>query len=642
VATLTGFLNGTDFYAGSVQANNAASQFAKVGTGTLTLTGASTSFVGVLSVRDGSLVLQGGSGRLTNGGAAVGGGQVLAGATLWLNNATANQGDRLQDNGTFTLAGGTLQIDGNSSASVTSSETVGSLRVGAGQATVQLNPGGTRGVQLNVAGTLTESDPTGVVFFRGATFGAAAFAAGANATANVAVGTPPALVGGGGSAATRQSILPYGVGLAAASGDPNTFVTYDTTRGTVRPLDPATELAPSLGLNPADNVLLTANTSVGSATTANSLILSGTRALALTAPLTVTAGALMQVGSGASTVSGSGGSLLFGPAGASPAFVTAAGAADAVTLSVPVTAAHFSKNGSGTVTVTAPVSLAAGGVVAINLGTLAVQNNGTTTAGGFAATGGPITYQVSKGVVPAGGSAGPALDVSGVTAGLVLGTGQVLTGGGAGFAATPTPGQPANGTVAGTVTVNAGGTVTPSGLPGPGTLVVGNMVWKPGGTYAWQVSSAVTDAGFVSPYTAARLASTAGTLDLTSLTAANRFTIKVSSLGPDNAAGAVYDFDATKSATWTIATFGSGATGGIINPAGGFSPALFTVDTSGFANAPGSTQFSVMEPDGHTLQLVYVPVPEPGAVLGLAGLGLAALRRVRRSCRESRPCQGAG
>ena len=48
--------------------------------------------------------------------------------------------------------------------------------------------------------------------------------------------------------------------------------------------------------------------------------------------------------------------------------------ADALTLSVPVTAAHFSKNGSGTVTVTAPVSLAAGGVVAVNLGVLAVQN----------------------------------------------------------------------------------------------------------------------------------------------------------------------------------------------------------------------------------------------------------------------------
>jgi hypothetical protein len=631
--TLTGFLNGTDSYAGSVQANNAASQFAKVGTGALTVTGSSASFFGVLSVRDGSLILQGGSGQLTNGGAVVGGGQVLAGAVLRLNNAgvaTVNQGDRLQDNGSFTLAGGTFQMDGNSNATVTSTETIGALRIGAGQATVQLNPGGTRGVQLNVAGTLTQSDPTGTVFFRGATLGAATFAAGSNPTANVAVGTPPTLVGGGGAAATRQSILPFGLGLAAATGDPNTFVTYDTVLGTVRPLNPATEYATTLGANPADNVLLSANTSVGSATAANSLVLSGTRAFTLTAPLTITAGAVMQVGSGASTVSGTGGSVLFGPAGASAAFVTAAGSADGLTLAVPVTAAHFSKNGSGTVTVSAPVSLAAGGVVAVNLGTLAVLNNGTTTTGGFAAAGGPITYQVSKGVVPVGGTAGPTLDVSGVTGGLVLGTGQVLTGGGAGFVATPTAGQPANGAVKGTVTINSGGTVTPSGLPGPGTLSLGNMVWKPGGTYVWQVSSAVTDAGSVSPYTAARLASPTGTLDLTNLTTANRFTIKIASLGPDNTAGAVYDFDPNRTTTWTIATFGSGATGGITNPAGGFSPALFTVDTSGFANAPGTTRFTVAEPDIHTLQLIYTPVPEPGAVLVVAGLGLAILRRVRR------------
>jgi hypothetical protein len=281
------------------------------------------------------------------------------------------------------------------------------------------------------------------------------------------------------------------------------------------------------------------------------------------------------------------------------------------------------------------MSLGAGGVVAVNLGTLAVQNNGTSTTGGFAAAGGPITYLVSKGVVPTGGSAGPTLDVTGVTGGLVLGTGQVLGGGGTGFAATPTPGQPANGTVKGTVTINSGGTVSPSGLPGPGTLAVGNMVWKPGGTYNWQVSSAVTDAGAVSPYTASRLASSAGMLDLTNLSAANRFTIKVISLGPDNATAAVYDFDPTKAYTWTIATFGSGATGGITNPAGGFSPALFTVDTTGFANAPGSTNFTVTEPDGHTLQLVYTPVPEPGAVLGLAGLALAALRRAGRSRRSA-------
>jgi hypothetical protein len=631
--TLTGFLNGTDSYAGSVQANNFSSQFAKVGTGTLTITGASTSFLGVLSVRDGSLVLQGGSGRLTNGGSTVGGGQVLAGATLWLNNAgvaTANQGDRLQDNGTFTLSGGTLQIDGNSNSSVTSSETIGALRVGPGQATIQLNPGGTRGVQLNVlSGTISQTDPTGTVFFRGATLGAAAFAAGANATANVAVGVPPALVGGGGSTATQQSILPYGLGLAAASGDPNTFVTYDTTRGTIRPLDPATEFATTLGANAADNVLLSANpAAVASATSANSLILSGGRTVTLNAPLTVTAGALLQVGSGASTVSGSGGSLLFGTLGGSAALVTAAGPADAVTLSVPVTAAHFSKNGLGTVTLTAPVSLgSSGSVVAVNLGTLVVQNNGTTTTGGFTTSNGLITYQVSKGVVPAGGSAGPTLDVSGVTGGLVLGTGQVLTGGGAGFAATPTPGQPANGTVAGTVTVNAGGTVTPSGLPGPGTLVVGSMVWKPNGTYNWQVSSAVTDAGFVSPYTAARLVSPTGTLDLTNLTTSSRFIIKVTSLGPNNATGTVYDFDPSKLTTWTIATFGSGATGGITNPTGGFSPNLFTVDTSGFGNLAGTNLFSVIEPDSHTLQLVFTPVPESGAVLGLAGLALALWRR---------------
>jgi hypothetical protein len=573
-ALLVGFGAGDFTFAGQVIAFNAGSHLAKVGPGTMTLTGASTAVTGSLAVRGGAVVIQGG-GTLTTTGTA-GTVTISQGATLHLDNTSQAVGNRLTDTAPINLAGGTFRLTGNSGAPT--SETVGALTAGGGQSTVFVSPSAAQPAQLAFA---SGTGGPGTVFFRGPSLGQAPAAG----VATVQFTTAPSLVGGGGSGA-QTSVLPWGLGSSTGGAAPDTLVTVGANG--VRPLDPAAEFAPYATAGTTVNVRESASFTVAAADTRNALVTTGGAAqtVTLNADLTLTSGAFLNTGAG-TQVTGSG-TLTFGPSGAATAYVTAEGN---LTLAAPASAGGLVKSGAGTLTVQRPVAVS-GGTVTVAAGTLAVANNGTTTTGGFTSAGG-VTYRVTPGAT---------LDVSGVSAGFSVGTNTKLQGGG---------------TIAGAVTVAPGGTLEPTALPGPGVLSVADMTWQSGGTYRWQVASAL---GSNDGVTQSRVDGT-GTLDLTGLSTGNRFTVQLVPLAPNNTSGAVYDFDNTKSYNWVIATFGGIAA---------FSADKFMVDSAAFAavNPLNGGVFGVSQ-TGNSLSLTFSPVPEPGSVLPFAGLVLITGRVVR-------------
>ena len=189
----------------------------------------------------------------------------------------------------------------------------------------------------------------------------------------------------------------------------------------------------------------------------------------------------------------------------------------------------------------------------------------------------------------------------------------------------------------GSLIVQSGGTVSPGNSPG--TLNInGDIDWLGGGNYNWQIVSAEG----TTPGTDWDFQLATGQLDLSALTTSSQFNINLWSLtstGPD-VSGALSDFDANQSYTWTILTASGGITG--YSGTGQFAINTDAINgTAGFANALASGWgFSVVQ-DGNNLNLVYAqqgpePVPEPGTWAAAALLvGGAAFVRWRKRAKVS-------
>jgi hypothetical protein len=595
---------------GTLSSANAGSHFAKVGTGTFTHSGSQALFAGSFSVRDGLFNLSGSSSATGGfGSASTGAISVYAGAELRETITGAGLNGRIGNTQAINLRGGTLRLDasGLGASGTGFEEVLGALNVGAGQSVVRIDTAAGRGAGFNFA-SLAQTSATGTVLFRSGNLGTATLNTVGSGNVNFATNPNSLFVGttaGYATGTTNLRIMPFGTAATSATGDPATFVAFDTTNASLRGLA-AGDYAGTLGA--AD-----LNVSLGAVAAANG---NAVNALRLTAGggvttsgtgLTITSGALLNDGGGDITGTGP---LNFGAGGASTAYVTTNGA---MTISAPIAASNFAKGGSGNLSIGAINLSAAAGprVIAANAGTLTLT--GAVNPGALSSTN-TLTYQVARGAT-----------LSAPT--LIINPNQILQGGG-----TQTTGANAA-TVVGNVAVADGGTIRASSLGGPsgslaspGVLTIdGNVVFISGGTYEWYANSVQgpnTEGGTTTHYTQSLLNAT-GLLDLNSLSSANRFTVKVTTLTTSNAAGQVYDYDGG-SYTATIGTFAGG-----IN---GFSADKFNLvfNSSDFAG-PGATL--TIAQIGNSLVLHINPVPEPRAILALVAgvLGLAAIVRRRRA-----------
>lgn len=169
------------------------------------------------------------------------------------------------------------------------------------------------------------------------------------------------------------------------------------------------------------------------------------------------------------------------------------------------------------------------------------------------------------------------------------------------------------GTINGTLRLDDDSIVSPGNSPG--TLNVEDTDWYGGGTFKFEINSALGTVGVNWD-----LLNITGGLDL--IATANDFVIDLTSLLPDGNPGALADFDPSQDYAWTFAKTTSGITG--------FAPENFTVSTNHFSNS-FTNHFSVRQV-GNELQLLY-SVPEPSTIVsGAIGLALVlgAVHRRRR------------
>ncbi|MGB2092236.1 MAG: beta strand repeat-containing protein, partial [Akkermansiaceae bacterium] len=170
------------------------------------------------------------------------------------------------------------------------------------------------------------------------------------------------------------------------------------------------------------------------------------------------------------------------------------------------------------------------------------------------------------------------------------------------------------------MTINSGGVISPGNSPG--TAITGSQTWNDGGAYLWEVNDSGGTKGDDPGWDWLDIT---GTLELGSLSAGG-FTIDIDSLTASNVVGDAVGFDTFTQMdgifdySFVIAT----ASGGIND----FDASLFTLDSSGFSNAPSWDWQIVLSGNDLVLEAYAVPEPSSTALLGLGGLALA-LRRKR-------------
>jgi autotransporter-associated beta strand protein len=342
---------------------------------------------------------------------------------------------------------------------------------------------------------------------------------------------------------------------------------------------------------------------------------------------------------------------------------TDAGGIDLLVSSEHRNVGGITKNGAGTLALSSGTNSMNGGTLIINDGTLEIANNGRLQSGSYAdaitMNGDAATIfrynsnqaQTLSGVISGAGSlekdnsstltlsgantysgntsvsagtlalshaslnniisnssiidvaGGATLDVSGLTNGFELASGQTLSGAG---------------TVTGGMTIGSGSVLSPGNSPGTQNHT-GDLTWADGGTYLWEINDSAGSQGADPGWDWLDIT---GALDLTSLTAGG-FTIDIDSLTLGNVAGNAAGFTGLAfdgypdvDASFTIATAGS---------ISGFDASLFSLDDSGFVNGG----YWEIREDANSLILDFYAVPEPSstALLGLGGLALALRRR---------------
>ena len=245
------------------------------------------------------------------------------------------------------------------------------------------------------------------------------------------------------------------------------------------------------------------------------------------------------------------------------------------------------KEGAGTTTLAA--ANAYSGTTTVNLGTLKVASGGSISS--------------SSTTVNTGGT----FDVGGTAGSVQVNSGGLLKGSGS----------------VGAFTLASGGTLTPGNSPG--TLTAASAIILGGSTYNWEISALTGTAG-----TTWDLFNVGGLLDMSGVTDSNKWNLVVT--GDSGFAG----WTDTSSYSYVFAQAAS--VSGFSSTVGTDVTSLFNITTSGIASKPNASfnvngDFKVVVGSANgftTLNLMAVPEPSTGSMLGLGLAGLVATRLLRR------------
>lgn len=196
--------------------------------------------------------------------------------------------DRIGDTTPIRTRGGELRFFGDGS------ESFGNMVVDGGSSRLVLESA----TGLTVNSALLQRLSSGVLFVAGDALGTAG-------GGRLFFGTPPALVGGGGPAGTTTiSILPFASGAGTSSSSFGaSLLTYEGTSG-LRPLNDATEYQNTFAGAPSTaNLRFTNNQNLATAQTINALVMMPGVSVTGTQTLTVSSGAILTAGGGATSFS---------------------------------------------------------------------------------------------------------------------------------------------------------------------------------------------------------------------------------------------------------------------------------------------------------------------------------------------------
>jgi len=277
------------------------------------------------------------------------------------------------------------------------------------------------------------------------------------------------------------------------------------------------------------------------------------------------------------------------------------------------------KTGAGTLTL-AGTGNNYNGTTAVDGGTLLLTNNATLTGSTAltVSTAGTVSSSSSTRTAAAtlNVASGSSL-LSGSTTTVYSG-GNLIMNGTAGSVIVETNGLVGgSGTFSGAVTLKSGSLLNPGNSPG--TLRATSSSWAAGSTYNWEIDDAKGIAG-----TNWDLFSVTGALDLSALSSSAKMNLVLASLST------VTNFSATTPDSWVFAQAGSLV--GAAFTAGANVTDLFNITATAFNGGVGPANGWRVEvgDTGRTLNLMAVPEPSTGSMLGLGLAGLVVTRLLRR------------